>query len=373
MKAKLYYLIILASLCMMNCNSDNPINNDNDDPEPVCIDTERTDAWPERLIGRMEFEHPPKDLWGYNDSNTNRDYVLIGFTDFDHHAPLSDTTGVYLVDVTNPSQPNLTATITNIGGWDIKTWDHYMYSVNGSNDNPGKIVDISNPEAPAMAGEFPGAHNIFISDTGLLILSQPGLKIYDLNANPLEPELIWTDGSNTGHEAAMISDILYDFHGFEGTNIYDISEPSNPQLLSTISTESDTVRYHHSGWPTADEDLLVITDERPGGSAGLGPDFTIWDISDKTNPVLLESYRDETSTVHNVHIVNGLAHFAYYAAGYRVFDLDNSENLETVFEFNTAPMIDGQGTFLGAFGVYGLSPSGNVYISDTECGLFVFE
>lgn len=338
-------------------------------PETFCAAGSRADPAAYGLVGRLDLPGQVLDLWGLRHPADGRDYALVGFGSA---TPAEDGTGVHIVDVTDPADPELVSTVTGVGGFDIKSRNGYMYSVTGGERSPGAIVDIADPGSPEVVGEFPGSHNLFVTDDGLLILSHPGLRIYDLVEDPEAPRLLWSDGSDEGHEAAVVNGVLYDFHGLAGTRIYDLADPSDPALLSTIAPGRDTVRFHHSGWVTEDDSLLVITDERPGGPAGEGPDFTVWDVSDETRPAFLASFRDPTATVHNVHIVGNLAFFAYYTAGFRVFDLCRTPDLEPGFEFDTAPAFEGQGFFVGAWGVYGLSPTGNVYISDTENGLHIF-
>lgn len=374
----LFPAFTLLVLVISGCVNDTVSENGDDEPPstappPVqCLDIEPTEDWPDRLKGRLAFEHTLKDIWGYRDPDSGREYALMGFTpDHGQAEDLHDSTGVYIVDVTDPSDPGLAGTATRAGGFDIKTWKHYMYSVSGSDEVPGTIVDISDPSNPSHVGEFPGSHNLYITDDGLMVLSTHGTAIYDLRNDPTDPELLWSESGN-GHESAVADGILYDFQGFDGTKLFNLDDPENPELLSTIAPGSDTVRYHHSGWTTSDRNTLIITDERPGGSAGEGPDYTVWDISDKSSPRFLTSYRDANSTVHNVHIIGNQAHFAYYASGYRIFDIGDPASPSLIFEFDTAPQYSEQGNFAGAWGVYGLAPSGNVYISDTDCGLFVF-
>ncbi len=362
-------LLSISLLTLVSCSKD-----DSTDPvianDCLLIDyDEFSDTPANQLIGRLEFQNPIRDLWGYEDEANGEEYVLVGFGS---EGTVSDATGIYIVNVSNPAAPSISSTIANIGGWDIKTHHNYMYSVNGIAQENGKIVDIENPDSPVVVGDFPGAHNIFITCNGLLVLSDDtfGLAIYDLNEDPVNPKSIWLDKSDGAHESAVLSNLLYDFHGFEGTNIYDLSDPSAPVLLSTIT--SDLIRFHHSGWVNEDETILIINDERPGGGAGLGDDFTIWDISDKAEPKLLSKFRDLESTIHNVHIIKNKAYFSYYSAGYRVFDISSPAEPDMIYEFDTDPDVSGKGFFLGAFGVYGLSPSGNVFISDVNNGLFIF-
>ncbi|QSE99145.1 LVIVD repeat-containing protein [Fulvivirga lutea] len=318
------------------------------------------------VIGQLEFDQWVSDIWGYSENDEN--YVLIGFG---AEGLINDTTGVYIVNVGDPTQPSLVKKFNNVGGWDIKTYQNYMYTVNGVEEAKGSVVDLSDPSNPVKVGEFDGAHNIFISN-GLLTASLPGIKIYDIKTDPTNPRLLWTGGPlDSGHEAMIKGDTLFDFHGSEGTKIYDISDPTKPVAIGYI--ESLLIRFHHSGWVTKDGNYLVINDERPAGSAELGDDFTVWDISDIAQPVLKYKYKDLASTLHNVHIVNYTAYFSYYSAGLRAFDFRDPENPVLICEYDTDPEISGKGYFLGAFGVYALSDKPYVYISDVKNGLFIFD
>jgi hypothetical protein len=69
-------------------------------------------------------------------------------------------------------------------------------------------------------------------------------------------------------------------------------------------------------------------------------------------------------------IVGQLAFVSYYAAGFRVYDLSDPTQPALAFEYDTsAPSGEG---WHGAFGVYPLAPSGNVYVSDMQNGLHIF-
>ena len=39
-----------------------------------------------------------------------------------------------------------------------------------------------------------------------MYLEAPGLRIYDLNADPLNPRLLWVDSGNGGHDATVVGD-----------------------------------------------------------------------------------------------------------------------------------------------------------------------
>ena len=349
----LWCLLIGAVLVMAGCDSDDDLMTDTGPPPDPRI----------RLVGQLapapdSLSH--SDVWGYVDPNTGREYALVG----GFGAPM-----MFIVDATDPAAPVHMAT-AEVPGFDIKVWDHYAYTVTGGGDrsfNPeGRIVDLSDPANPVVVGEFPSAHNIFIDDRGFMYLEVPGLRIMDLNADPVNPTLIWEDEGRNGHDASVIGDRLYDFHGRAGTHLYDVSTPAAPTLLGSITLP--TIRYHHSGWTSTDGRYLFICDEL---SQGLNPDITIWDIQDPANPVLSAEIGDSTATVHNLYILDDLAYVSYYAAGFRLYDVSDATTPRMLDEFDTEPTVASAG-FDGAWGVYPFTPSGHIYVSDRTGGLYIF-
>jgi choice-of-anchor B domain-containing protein len=318
-----------------------------------------------RLLGQLSIETENaihSDVWGYVDSNTGTEYALIGGLG-------PGTSALHVVDVSDPAAPVLTASV-NVPGFDMKVWRTYAYTVTGGGDRgddpEGRIVDLSDPANPVVIGAFPSAHNIFIDDEGFLYLEVPGLRIMDLRADPTHPTLLWSDGTRNGHDASVIGDRLYDFHGTGGTHIYDVTNRAAPHVLGSITLPS--IRYHHSGWTTPDDAYLFVCDELSRDSTA---DVTIWDIRDPADPVPVAEIGDLTATVHNLYVIDDLAYVSYYTAGFRVYDVSDPTHPRLVDEYDTAMDVEGVG-FNGAWGVYPFTPSGHLYVSDTTNGLFVF-
>ncbi|NIT55333.1 MAG: hypothetical protein GWN00_03575, partial [Aliifodinibius sp.] len=209
------------------------------------------------------------DIWGYYDPNTNKEYALI--TD--------NFLGLFIVDVTNPSAPSLISQVNNVPGFDVKVWQNYVYTVNGGGSGLGGIVNISNPNTPQIVGSFPSSHNIFIADNGYMYLEYPGLRIYNLNPDPTSPQLVWSKQTGDGHDATVVGNRLYDFHGYAGTFIYDVSTPETPQQLGAITDPS--INYHHSGWVSEDGQFLFICDELASHPTA---DISVWNITNLNNP-----------------------------------------------------------------------------------------
>jgi hypothetical protein len=160
--------------------------------------------------------------------------------------------------------------------------------------------------------------------------------------------------------------LLYDFHGSSGTYIFEVSDPGVPRPLSAI--QDPTITYHHSGWPTPDGRYLFICDEL---SSHPYADFSVYDISNLDAPQVVGRFGDPTATIHNLYVIGNYAYTSYYSAGFRVFDVSDPARPVIAAEYDTSPT-SGQG-FSGAFGVYPFAPSGNIYVSDWDNGLFVFD
>ncbi len=286
------------------------------------------------------------DIWGYVDDQGN-EYAIVG------------SNGISIVDVNDPEDVFRTAYVNNVPSFDHKVWGHYVYTVTGGpGSNGGKIIDISDVYNPSVVGSFESSHNVFITETGYMVaeFSNPRLIIYDLNIDPTDPTPIWTGGVE-GHDATVIGNRLYDFHGSAGTNIYDITNIESPFLLTSIN--DPTITYHHQGWTDIGNDYLYICDELANGNT---PDITIWDIRSMENPEKVGGYTDVGATVHNLYVKGHYAYTSYYSAGLRIFDISRPDTLVVAAENNTIG---------STWGVYPFLPSGTILASG-GIGLHVF-
>ncbi|NIR50135.1 choice-of-anchor B family protein [candidate division KSB1 bacterium] len=337
-------LLALLAACVFNACS-----SDDEDKAPRF-----------ELISNLEFEFGLTDVWGYFDESTGKEYAVVGFG----LSNQGEGSGIYIVDVTDAQNPVKVAKVSSVPGFDVKVWQNYIYTVNGSSTGDGGIVDISDPTNPEVVGTFPSSHNIFIADNGYMYLEVPGLRILDLNVDPENPRPVWSTG-NGGHDATVIGNRLYDFHGFGGTNIYDVSEPSSPELQGSIN--EPFIQFHHSGWPTEDGQFLFICDEL---SQTPNADITVWDISNPGNAEFVTGFNDSIATVHNLFVRGDFAFASYYTAGFRIFDISNPRQPKILHEFDTSPQTGEQ--FNGAFGTFPFTRSGNIYVSDMQTGLYIF-
>jgi hypothetical protein len=309
------------------------------------------------LLGRMNL---PNSVFLtsaiiHEDAGASRLYAFVG-DDFER---------IYVVDVTDPTDMRLVAQIPGVPGFDLRIHNGYLYACDGNQSGQdSRIIDIADPANPVvLPNGFPSAHNLQVSPGGLLFAEFPGLRLFDL-ADPTAPALLYQTGGE-GHDCAPRGNRLYDFHGRDGAVIWDITDPASPDTLGVI--HSPDIRFYHSGDVTADERYLYLCDELMTGS---GADVTVWDIQDPAGAFKVGQISDSDATVHNVYVVGDMMYVAYYAAGFKVFDLADPEKPVLAGQYDTSRR-SGDG-FIGAIDVFAYSPDGNFYVIDIENGLFAF-
>lgn len=312
------------------------------------------------LIGKLNYSGiPVHDINRYVDSATNIPYALL----------CASTSGMRVINISDPANPVQAGTISGggVNVVDVGTFKQYAYTVaENISSTSGKIIDLTNPAAPVKVGTFSGAHTVYVTPNGYMYLESPGLRIYDLNPNPLSPQLVYNSPSCTGHDVTIAGNRLYDFSDNCGTRIYDLSQPDTLVLLGQIPSLGI---FHHSGYPSADGNYLFVCDEL---SSPTENDITIWDISNLSSPILVDSFADSSAYIHNFYIIGNYAYVSYYRNGFRVFNVSDPLNIFLVDEYDTDSTLSGPG-YGGNYGLYVFSPDGNILASDENNGLYIFK
>lgn len=310
------------------------------------------------LVGKLPITNLPiHDVWGYTDTLTGDRYALLG----------ASNAGLRVIDVTDAADPQLVGTLSGDGvqAIDVKTWHNYAYVMGESLGVTGKVIDLTDPTDPQVVGTFPGAHNITISKDGFMYLSVPGVRIFDLNTDPVQPTLVYSDNNCDGHDISILGDTLYDFSDNCGTRIFDISQPDTLVEMGVVPPYG---MFHHSGWPSEDGNYVFVCDELAAPSEN---DITVWDISNIQTPFLVDSFSDPTAYVHNLYVHGSYAFVSYYRAGFRVFDVSDPTDISLIAEYDTDSTASGPG-YGGNFGLYTFWGSDIILASDEENGLYIF-
>jgi choice-of-anchor B domain-containing protein len=301
-------------------------------------------------------------MWGYADAGG--EYALV-----------TDSASLQVVDVTDPARPVVASRVQSVGRdlKEVKTYRHYAYCVNQT--GPIQIVDLTDPYHAYTAATYhsptiPGAHNIWCTDEGFAFVALQGaggndLRILDL-ADPLHPveRGSWRhplqSGFNSCHDVFVEGDICYASWFGGGLVLLDVSDKDHPVPIVNINYPG---QHTHNAWPTADRRFVATTDEMVGGH------LRLWDLGGAL-PAQVAEYETRTAAIiHNVHVKGPLAYISYYTAGVRVVDLSNPLVPVEIGAFDTSEFYGN--TFSGCWSVYPYTPSGVVYASDIQEGLFV--
>jgi len=320
-------------------------------------------------LSNLSYTNELNDIWGY--ANESGEYALVGLT-----------TGVSVVDITNATQP------TELGFFeapnsiwrDLKTYGNYLYCVNESSGGL-QIINLEeliagNSDLSSIQNDqlgFTSAHNIYVDENGVLYVfganfGGGGAMMFDLSQNPESPEYLGNYDGSYFHDAMVRGDTLWGGAIYNGEfSVVDVSDKANPVLLASQSTPSN---FTHNSWISDDGNTVFTTDEISGAFV------TAYDVSDLNNIEELDriqAWSNDTDVIpHNTHVDGDFLVTSYYRDGVSVVDASNPSNLIEVAYYDSSPDYQGNG-FNGAWGTYPYLPSGNILISDVENGLFVVE
>ncbi len=312
------------------------------------------------------------DCWGYVDE-TGIEYALVGGTE--------GTSVVSLADPANPVEVFWKPGSNSV--WrDLKVYNDYAYITTEADDGL-LIIDLSPlPASNVLQTTFyfgPSgntwnrAHNIFIDTVGGwgyicgANRGNGGLIILDIHTDPLNPIEVGEFDDWYCHDAFAQGNLLYGAHIDNGFfSIIDVTDHTNPVLLNTQLTSST---FTHNIWVTSNDQYAVTTDEVSNAFL----DF--FDVSDPMNILptdLIQSSPGELIVPHNAFIENDtIVYTSYYTDGVTVHDMSNPENVVQIGAFDTNPLQNN--TMNGCWGVYPFLPSGYIIATDRTNGMFVLK
>jgi choice-of-anchor B domain-containing protein len=316
------------------------------------------------------------NLWGYTDEEGN-EYAIMGVNGNNN----GDAGGVSIVDLSDPADPQEVFFFpgpTSI--WrEVKVWEDHAYITTEANGGGLTIVDMGPlPQSNALTATvffdpaWETSHALFIDENGRLYIfgageGNGGAIMYDLTQDPMVPVRVGEYDALYIHDGYARGDTMYAGHIYNGFfSIVDVSDPSNPVLLGTQVTPNS---FTHNVWLDDSGDHLFTTDERTNAYVGA------YDVSDPADIQYLDKLQSDPGSgaiPHNTywmptdHVVQ-----SYYTYGVTIYDVSRPDNMVEVGHYDTSP-IEGGG-FFGAWGVYPYFGSGRLIISDIEEGLVVLD
>lgn len=314
------------------------------------------------------------NIWGYADEEGN-EYALVGVNGDNGQ---NNTGGFSVVDVTDPANPQEVFFTNGPNSiWrEIKTYNNHAY-VTTEAEAGLQIIDLSPlpqstdlPVTLFIAPDWITSHSLFIDETnGRLYLNgsnrgNGGVIIYDLTQDPEAPVEIGEFDNWYVHDCYARGNLLYNAHISDGfMSIVDVTDPANPVLLGTQATPDN---FTHNCWLDDSGQYIFTTDERPDSY------LAAYDVSDPTDIQLLDQLQTSPGSeavIHNTYWLNDYVVQSYYTEGVSIYDVSDPNNIVETGHYDTSPFV-GDG-FNGAWGVYPFAPSGRLYVSDIEQGLFI--
>jgi len=315
-----------------------------------------------QLLGHLQFPVTCAGVWQYVDSLGN-EYALIGAGD-----------GIAIVDVTDPANPLLKFTVPAANSlWrELKTYGHYCYA---TTEGGGGVTIVNLQYLPdsvqskvytgdgAIAGQLNRGHTCAVTDGYLYVfgsdIGQGGAIIADLHNDPWNPEYAGQYDLNYIHDGYIRNDTLWAGEINDGQfSVIDVSDKANPVLIATQVTPG---AFCHNTWLSDNSQYLFTTDEIGGTPVGS------FDVSDVSNIQLKETYFTDlmpNEEVHNVRVLNDFIICPSYGSQLTIVDATNPENLIEIASYPT-------GTFL-CWDASPYLPSGNIIATDVGGGLYIF-
>lgn len=309
------------------------------------------------------------DVWGWT-GDDGTEYALMGVL-----------TGIVVVNTSTMEVVTIVPGPTENDGYyhrDIKTYKHYAYAVSENTGmNAGlSVFDLQYlPDSISIVGYFPidnsgnvRSHNISIDTSmGFAYLEGDPLKPNQVNIFDLsDPELPLFAGSfngNSVHDLFARNDTVYLAEGNKHTfSIWDLSDKSNPNLM--VRHEIPNAGYVHTIWPTNNSQYVITTEETAGKTV------KIWDVSDYNNITMVGEWLGSSRLAHNAQVMDDLLFISHYQSGIYIVDISDPTNPTEIARYDTYPPGEAS-EFNGNWGVYQYTQNGMVFASDLESRLTI--
>ncbi|MFW6088478.1 MAG: choice-of-anchor B family protein [Gemmatimonadota bacterium] len=348
------------------------------------------------------------DIWGWTDSETGKEWALVGRMD-----------GTSFVDISDPERPVVVANLPMTEGSNAATWrdmkvyeDHVYIVADGAGQHGVQVYDLTQlrdldpsdgpvtVEETALYTNVASVHNIVINEeTGFAYAVGSGqggetcgggLHMIDIRT-PGEPTFAgcFADPSTGRQKTGYSHDaqcVVYngpdeDYQGREiclGANetalsIADVTDKDNPVAISMATYPN--VGYTHQGWFDEEQRYFYMNDELDEMQGLVDRTRTlVWDLADLDDPVLVKEHLGTQPSIdHNLYIRDELMYQSNYMSGLRILDISDRENPVEVAFFDTVPYGDNSASFGGSWSNYPYFQSGTIVVTSGSEGLFMLK
>ena len=357
-------------------------------PKPVHYEPSAPNTWNIHLqtAGDLMLVINAKNMFAAEEFQNEAEYYSgqigkkVGTADAEQPHERNWKAGMTVYNIANPAEPKEIAFMPVDGGGIHRLWytgGDWAYAsvlLDGFTDYIFMTIDISDPTKPKEAGRY----------------WLPGM-----NAAAGEmPD----DASRRGglHHAIIHGDRAYGAWRDAGLVIMDISDRTNPTLITHKNWSPPYGGGTHNALPLPDRDLLIVADEAVLDHAADGIKYIwIFDIREPKNPVSIATFPtpDDADYVakgghfgpHNIYenrpdglVSSDTIYSTYQNAGVRVFEISNAYQPKEVAAFvppepvTLADKRPNRQKVIQSCDVW-VSKDGLVYTNDFNGGLCILE
>ncbi len=272
---------------------------------------------------------------------------------FGDYAYVGGEEGLYLVDISDPEDPQILNSFPEISGFLMEISGDYLYLV-GEAEETGWgifIFDLQNPISPNLVAWFEpdlgleDGDGLSVQNQMIYLAGEDLFQIFD--ATDFGPPVIGSSGNWSGSGIDLQGNYAYCLSLFPSElHIVDISNPAAPNELGSCNTS----------YPL-DIDLLNNYAYVAEGEAGL----RIYNISSPTNPFFVGEY-NTNGFASGVFVQGNLAYVADGAEGLLILNVSNPANPTYLGSFSG---IDAQKVFVSGTYAY-LAGNNGFWILDVS-------
>ena len=327
------------------------------------------------LLSKVKIQEHASSIWGYTDPK-GKEYAILGTEQ-----------GVRIFSLVDPTQPEELIFIQcTPSAWrELKSSGEFAYIVTEAEDGllivdlrliPDTITyrfvkNFKNINGDSL--NIISAHTLYVDEKNFIYLSgaRPigsGFIILDPSLDPLNPIIVSHNEDHYQHEVHVYHDTLYGAELFNGVfSIWDITDRTNPMRIAEHET---AFHFTHSVWIEKNRHILYTADEVAGAV------IEAWNISDPTDIIKTDEFKVKNPNApfiipHNVFHLDDKLYVSYYTEGVRILDTKDPENLIEVAYYDTHD--EHKDGFHGCWSVYPYFNSGICIASDIENGMFVLK
>ncbi|MFH1746515.1 MAG: hypothetical protein ABIG44_05655 [Planctomycetota bacterium] len=195
------------------------------------------------LVGEVAFP-PEADVYPVHELEVAGDYAYCS-------AEVGDEGVIYIVDVTDPTQPIVVGTVDEfVRGKDLAVGGDYLFVADwpGGSSAPGwwervkglAVLDVSDPAEPRHVGQYKPRGLVYgvevVGDRAYIMDEAEGLLVLDVSdpTNPVRLGNVYSPARLRKME--LVGSRLYVTDLFNGFSVLDVSNPFQPTLLFAYQT-----------------------------------------------------------------------------------------------------------------------------------------